>query len=164
MTMPKTSQLQIRVSPSEKAVLKRLADDAGLSVSSYVLSKALPTHRADFEAAVSALRDAPDRGASLGVLAVFLGALSDSAFMEATAGGPSPALPPLLQNYAAAVVEREAARRGVEPPLWTLEVAPMPRPHFDWDLPSLRPHLMRVTPPSFKARRVFVATSGDPRR
>lgn len=162
--MPKTSQLQIRVSPSEKAVLKRLADDVGLSVSEYVLSKALPSYRADFEAAVAALRDDPDRGASLGALAAFLSELSESAFLEATGGGPPPALPPLLQNYAAAMVEREAARRGVEPPSWTLDIAPMSRPHFAWDLPSLRPHLMRVTPPSFKARRVFVATTGDPRR
>ncbi|MBT8489349.1 MAG: hypothetical protein KJO65_11045, partial [Gemmatimonadetes bacterium] len=64
----------------------------------------------------------------------------------------------------AALVERDASRRGLRAPAWTFDVAPMARPHFAWDLGSLRPHLMRVTPPTFKARRVFVASPGDPRR
>lgn len=162
--MPKTSQLQIRISPSQKAVLKNLAEDAGMTVSEYVLSRALPSHRMDFEAAVDALRQAPDREEALARLEGFLRRLTPEAFKEAT-GGTAPAhLPPLLQNYAAATVERDAARRGVAPPSWTKDVAAMARPHFAWDLRSLRPHLMRVTPPAFKARRTFVAVPSDPRR
>lgn len=162
--MSKTSQLQIRVSPSEKSVLKRLAAGAGVSVSEYVLSKALPTHRADFQAALDGLRESVDRGASVESLAGLLKAWSDNDFVEATDGEAPAHLPPLLQNYAAALVEREAARRGLPPPAWTSAVEPLARPHFAWDLRSLRPHLMRVTPPSFKARRVFVAAPEDPRR
>lgn len=162
--MPKTAQLQIRISPSEKATLKRLAGEAGVSVSEYVLSKALPTLRVEFEAAVNGLPGASDRGRALEELARLLADLPDADFAEATGGAAPRHLPPVLQNYAAALVEREAARRGVAAPEWTREVEPLTRPHFAQDLRSLRPHLMRVTPPTFKVRRVFVAAPGDPRR
>ena len=162
--MSKTSQLQIRVSPSEKEALKRLAEESGVSVSQYVLSRALPTHRMEFEDAVDALREGGARGDALPRLTRFLARLSNPDFAEATGGGAPRHLPALLQNYAAAAVEREASRRGATPPAWPREVEAMPRPNFAWDLRSLRPHLMRVTPPAFKARRVFVAAPGDPRR
>ncbi|MGI9037626.1 MAG: plasmid mobilization protein [Gemmatimonadota bacterium] len=42
----KTEQVQIRVSPAEKAALKQRAAEAGLGMSAYVLARALP-HRGD---------------------------------------------------------------------------------------------------------------------
>lgn len=162
--MPKTSQLQIRISPAQKDVLKSLAADAGVSVSEYVLSKALPSHRLDFQERVEALRSDAPRTTALSDLTNHLQSLSDLAFREATGGEGPQQMPDLMQNYVAAVVEQEAARRGVPAPEWTSSVAPLATPHFAWDLPSLRPHLMRVTPAAFKKRRVFVAAPGDPRR
>lgn len=38
----KTTQLQIRVSPAEKAAIQACARRAGMDVSAYVLSRALP--------------------------------------------------------------------------------------------------------------------------
>lgn len=153
----KTSQLQIRISPAQKAALRSLADEAGMSVSAYVLSRALPSVKLDFDRRVDALSGAPDRAAALSELAAHLRSLSDEHFREAVAGGGPAHLPGLLQNYAAATVEREALERGIEPPEWTARVEPLSGPHFAWDLPSLRPHLMRLTPPAFKRRRIFVA-------
>ena len=41
----KTSQLQIRISDSEKAALKRQAKRAGMSMTDWVLSKLFPAFR-----------------------------------------------------------------------------------------------------------------------
>ena len=51
----KTSQLQIRISPSQKEMLKRMADQAGLSLSAYVLSRALPSVRRELETKLPSL-------------------------------------------------------------------------------------------------------------
>lgn len=152
----KTSQLQIRISPAQKAALKSLAHEAGMSVSAYVLSRALPSMKLDFDRRVAALTGGPGRAAALSELASHLRGLPDEHFRAAVAGAGPAQLPELLQNYAAATVEREALRRGMDPPEWTARVEPLPTPHFASDLPSLRPHLMRVTPAAFKRRRVFV--------
>lgn len=151
----KTSQLQIRISPAQKAALKSLAHEAGLSVSAYVLSRALPSVKLDFDRRVGALTGGPGRAAALSELASHLRGLPDEHFREAVAGVVPIHLSGLLQNYAAATVEREALRRGVTPPEWTARVEPLPTPHFASDLRSLRPHLMRVTAAAFKRRRVF---------
>jgi len=73
-------------------------------------------------------------------------------------------LPRLLQNYVAAAVEQAAVEKSVMSPTWVDAVEPPARPNFAWDLPSLRPHLMRVTPLAFKRRNVFIALVGDARR
>lgn len=158
--MAKTSQLQIRISPSEKAVLKSLAKAAGMSVSGYVLSKALPSEQREFEEKVEALRDASAREAALEHLASHLAGLSHDGFLQAVAGSGPADLPPVPESYAAAAVEREAARRGIAPPSWARALEPLDVAHFAWDLRSLRPHLMRTAPPAFKRRRLFVAAPG----
>ena len=63
-----------------------------------------------------------------------------------------------------AEVEQEAGRRGVDPPAWTGGVEAMADPSFAWRLPSLQPHLMRVSPLAYKRRNVFVASLRDQRR
>jgi len=158
----KTSQLQIRISPERKAVLKRLAAAEGVSLSEYVLSKALPSQRAELQERIEALAEADQLDERLAVLCAYLGELSDDAFGEATTATSLGHLAPVLQNYAAAAVEREAHRRRLTPPWWTTRTDPPEKPHFIWDLRSLRPHLMRVTPPTFKRRRLFVAGLDEP--
>ena len=160
----KTSQLQIRVSPEQKAALKRLASDAELTVSAYVLSVVLPSAQREFATFVKGLRRGSNRSKALSDLMLFLAALSREEFPATVADVELANLPRLLQNYVAAAVEQEAMRKGVAPPSWVDVVEPPSRPNFAWDLPSLRPHLMRVTPLAFKRRNVFIAAVGDARR
>ena len=160
----KTSQLQIRVSPSEKATLKRLAADAGLSISAYVLSVSLPSRQLEFHERLVGLLTPADRDKALSDLGLFLSGLDVDEFRDAAVTADLDGMPLLLQNLAAAAVEQEAQRKSVPPPAWTARVPPLPRPHFSWELRSLRPHLMRVTPPSYKRRNVFLSVAGDRRQ
>lgn len=157
----KTSQLQIRISPSQKEVLKRMADQAGLSLSAYVLSRALPSARRELEARIDALRDHDDGESALRELMSYLRGLPDETYRDAVEA-PIPAeLPPVQKNLATAVVEREAGRRSMSPPAWAARVEPLSEPHFSWNLEALRPHLLRVAAPAFKRRRLFVADPTD---
>ena len=159
----KSSQLQIRVSPSEKETLKRLAAAEGLSVSAYVLSRVLPSARKEFEERVEALKSSSDRKQALEELIGFLGDLVPERFEGAVTSEPRASLSPVARNQLAAVLERETVRRGLTPPDWVTATPPLEKPHFAPDLAGLRPHLMRIAPPAFKRRRLFVPEPGDPR-
>ena len=159
----KSSQLQIRVTPAQKEMLKRLAAEVDMSVSAYVLSKALPSVRRTFEARVEALSTSVDRPTAVDRLLRFLAELPDDTFREAVAAPLPGGLPPVLANYVAGAVEAESGRRRMPRPRWTAGVPPLGEPHFAWDLPALRPHLMRVTPPAFKRRRLFFVTPDETR-
>jgi hypothetical protein len=65
-------------------------------------------------------------------------------------------------NRVAALVEAEAARRGVQPPVWASELPLLEKPQFWWSLSSLKPHQMRVTPVAFKRRNVFFDPASGP--
>jgi hypothetical protein len=160
----KTSQLQIRVSPSQKAALKRRAAEAGLSVSAYVLGQALPGGDEGLVTRVRALARKPGIHEALEDLGAYLDRLGVDEFGVAVEDVDLSGLSALQANGVAAVVEREAWSRGLEPPEWTEELAPLERPHFAWNLRSLRPHLMRITPPAFKRRNLYIPAPGDPRR
>jgi hypothetical protein len=160
----KTSQLQIRVSPGEKATLKRLAASAGLSVSAYVLSRVLPEAREGVTRRVRALEGLHEVDKPLSDLLLYLSQLSAEEFEAAVAHVELDGLTPLQQNYAAAAVEREASKRDQPPPTWTEDVPPLAHPHFAWGLRALRPHLLRITHPAFKRRGVYHALPADPRR
>ena len=56
----KTQQLQIRVTPRQKAALKRQADAAGRDVSSYVLSRLVPPEQDRFATILRALESDAD--------------------------------------------------------------------------------------------------------
>jgi len=158
----KSSQLQIRVTPRQKATLKKLARSAGTDVSSYVLSRALPSHRLRFEEILAALRTGRDRRYVLAELHDFLAELSGPEFPEAVAHADLAGLPDLDINYVAAMVEFVANRLAVEPPSWTRYVAPLEEPWFATSLCALRHHLLRASPVAFKRRNLFVdATVGD---
>lgn len=161
---PKTSQLQIRVSPDQKAALKRLAADAGVSVSAYVLSVVLPPTQAEFQQHVNALTSPSDRRRVLADLVAFLSGLSPAEFPVSVHEVDLKGIPLLAQNLLASCVEQEATRKAVPAPDWTRNVPPMDRPYFEWDLRSLRPHLMRISPPAFKRRSLYLGAPGLPRR
>jgi hypothetical protein len=157
----KTEQLQIRVTPAQKAALKRLARRAGTDVSSYVLSRVqapLQTRIADI---LAVLRRERDRFA-LAELNDILASLAPDQFGEAVAGVDVEGLSALLQNYVAAMVEHAAHQKAQPPPSWVHGVEPLEHPYFAVPFARLRPHLLRAAPVAFKRRNIFVdATVGD---
>ncbi len=160
----KTTQIQIRVSPAEKAAIERLAAMAGMDLSTYLRTRALPAHRERFVELVGHLKDAgpSDRSFVLAELNDLLAGLTSAELSEAVEEAEVGALPPYERNYVAAMVEQACARKGVPPPKWASAVAPLDRPRFVVELESLRPHLLRASPVPFKRRNIFIdATIGD---
>lgn len=159
----KSKYLQIRVSPREKAEVERLALRAGQDVSSYVRSRVLPDDALRFRTLMDRLGEAStDYRYLLAELNDWLSALAPDRFREPMAGASVAELTPFLQNYVAAIVEQAAHRKGVTPPEWTSRVRPLEEPWFATELASVRLHLLKEAPVSFKRRNLFVdATIGD---
>jgi hypothetical protein len=157
----KSQQLQIRLTPRQKATLKRLASAAGQDVSSYVLARALPSSRLRFEEILAQLGREDDHRYVLAELNDLLSALAPAELREAVAHADLARLSPFLRNYVAAMVEQASALKRVPPPPWTARVEPLEVPYFAAPLASLRPYLLRVSPVPFKRRNLFVdATVG----
>lgn len=158
----KSQQLQVRVTPAEKADLKRLARRAGLDVSSYVLSRVLPPARTRFRKVARALRDGDDHRFALAELNDLLSSLAPTQFADAVADVDLEGVSPLLQNYVAAMVEQSSYQKGEAPPPWVGDVEPLTEPYFAVSFRRLRPHLLRAAPVAFKRRNIFVdSTVGD---
>ena len=163
----KSEQLQIRVTPRQKAALKRQARAAGLDVSTYVLARVLPPERDRFADLLRELGSSADHRFALAELHDFLAGCPPMVFADAlqqtaVTANALAALSPLLQNYVAAMVEQSAAKKGLMPPAWVRDVLPLDAPHFAGELRSLRQYLMAVSPVPFKRRNLFVdATIGD---
>lgn len=153
----KTSQLQIRVSPEQKALLKRLAGTAGLSVSAYVLEAALPKEGARLRQLIEALRGHRSRRNAMSDLRLALSRIPSDQLEAAMSGLDVSELTPLQQNLAAAAFEQEAQARRTPSPEWTTTVTPLERPAFGPDLGSLRPYLLCWTPAALKRRNAFVS-------
>jgi hypothetical protein len=154
--------LQIRVTPAEKAAVRRLARQAGQDVSAFVLSRALPAPKLRFQALIRELAHAESRSFVFAELNDLLVALSASALEEAVAHADVGAVPPRDANYLAAMVEYAAHSKGIVPPPWTRDVDALDAPWFATELQSLRPWLLSHSPAAFKRRNLFVdATVGD---
>lgn len=152
----RSSQLQIRVTPAEKAALKGLADAAGQSVSSYVLSRVLPSDEQIISHLYEQLIESDaDHRRILTRLQAALARLSGAELRERVPPPDPEGLGAVLLNSVAALVETAAHEQAVEPPAWVATVARLPKPHFGWPLVSLRPHQLRVTPVPFKRRNLF---------
>ncbi len=152
----KTRQLQIRVTPAQKAALKRQAAAAGLDVSSYVLARALPNERGRFVALLRQLREESERRYALAELNDFLHRCATTQFAEAVARADIAPLSPYLQNYVAAMIEQAAEQKQLPPPAWVRDVTPLDAPHFASSLVNLRLHLLRASPVPFKRRNIFI--------
>jgi hypothetical protein len=160
--MVKTQQLQIRVTPEQKAALARRARRAGQDVSSYVLSRALPAAALRFGEILATLREAGRQRFALAELSDLLTELAPGELAQATADADLRGLSPYVRNYVAAMVELAAHRKGVATPGWVSEVPPLEQAHFATPLASLRLHLLQVAPVPFKRRNIFVDSSlGD---
>ncbi len=153
---PKTEHLQIRVTPQEKAALKRQADAAGRDVSNYVLSRLVPPEQDRFAGILRGLGEDENRRFALAELNDFLHAWSPAVSPEALGEAALGELSPYLRNYVAAMVEQAAEQKRVAPPAWVRDVAPLDAPRFATPLKALRMHLLRSAPVPFKRRNIFV--------
>lgn len=154
----KTQQIQIRVTPQQKALLKRQAAAAGQELSGYLLARALPSVQGRFDRLVAQLGSEDSRFA-LAELHDLLAGCPPLLFAEAVKSPPPGELSPYLTNYLAAMVEQAASQKRLSPPAWTRRVPPLATPHFATPLVSLRLHLLRSAPVPFKRRNIFVDSS-----
>jgi hypothetical protein len=156
----KSGQLQIRVSPAEKAAIQRAARRAGLDMSAYVLARVLPAPARRFQELTAACRDSRGARFALAELHDWLAGLGAGEIHEAVAPSPQ-GLAPDFANYVAAMVEYTCGRHGVAPPAWTGAIAPLVEPVFGSALASLRLYLLTHSPAPFRRRNIFIdATVG----
>jgi Protein of unknown function (DUF1778) len=156
---PKSEHLQIRVTPREKALLKRAAAAAGQDLSTYVLARALPPARVRFAAILGLLREGADHRFALAELHDFLAPLAPAELRDAVDHADLARLSPFLENYVAAMVEHASSLKRVPAPAWTAKVAPLDQPSFATPMMSLRLHLLRASPVAFKRRNIFIDAS-----
>lgn len=162
MTRPtRTTQLQIRVSPAQKAAIQRAARRAGLDMSGYVLARTLSAPAEAFQGTVRACFDPGAAAFALSELNRLLSGLAPAELAAAIASPPPPGLTPYLANYLAAMVEYACARRSLPPPRWTAAIPPLAEPVFGSSLQSLRLQLLRHSPPPFRRRNIFIDASLD---
>jgi hypothetical protein len=159
---PKTAQLQIRVTGDEKNRIQRLAAQAGMDMSAYVLSRLLSTPAQRFADLAEACADTESASYGLAELNSFLTDLSAAELRMAIAAMPAVKLTAYIANYFAAMVEYACKRKAVAVPAWTSAVEPLSEPVFASDLQSLRLHLLTNSPPPFRRRNIFIDSSlGD---
>jgi hypothetical protein len=151
----RSQQLQIRVTATEKAAIKRRARHAGLDVSAYVLARALPDIDARVAVIVRALRNEQNRSYALAEFHDLLAGLAPMEFAAALQHVDVHGLERYVQNYAAAMVEQAASVAGVDPPAWTRDVQPLDEPHFATPLRSVRLYLLRAASVAFRRRNIF---------
>lgn len=154
----KSAQIQIRVSPSEKAAIRRAARRAGLDMSAYVLSRVLPAPAQRFQEITRGCARAEDARFALEELNSWLASLGAGELREAVSSPPLP-LEPYLANYVAAMVEYACAKSGIGPPAWTGATRPLAEPVFGSPLLSLRLHLLSHSPAPFRRRNIFIDAS-----
>jgi hypothetical protein len=159
---PKTAQLQIRVSEAQKAALRKLAKRAGMTLSDWVLSRALPPLGETFQDLIRALSSAEKPGYVLAELNDLLTRLTPDEYRLAVSEPPRAQLAPYSGNYVAAMIEHAAAKKKTEAPSWTADVRPLAEPIFGSSLTSLRLHLLTHSPLPFRRRNIFIDSSiGD---
>jgi hypothetical protein len=155
----KKEYLQIRMSASEKARLRRFARAAGQDLSSYVLERALPRARTRFQDLLSSLGKSEEARYALAELNDLLSGLPTGELEDTVSNADVRELTPFHANYVAAMIEQACGRAGVDAPPWTRTVEPLERPHFAVSLRSLRPYLLRASPVPFKRRNIFIDVS-----
>lgn len=158
----KSGQLQIRVSPAQKAAIRAAARRAGLGMSAYVLARLLPAPARRFEALTRELAvagpESPDARFALAELNAWLASLGSGELSEAVSASPT-GLTPYLANYVAAMVELACARQAVVVPAWVRATAPLAEPVFGSTLMSLRLYLLTHSPAPFRRRNIYIDAS-----
>ncbi len=151
--------MQIRLSPRDKRRIEAHAKRAGMSVSAWVLGRALPASTGAFDKLCRRLAATSNPGFVYAELNDFLSNLTASEFTASVEHRPAAALDAQKLNYVAAMLEQAAVQLDVAPPAWTKGVPPLADPVFATELTSLRLHLLVRGLPSFRRRNIF-ADSG----
>ena len=161
-TKSKSLQLQIRVSPQEKAAIARYAKRAGMGISQWVLSQSLPPGQEIFQGLLGELTRASNPKYVLAEIHDRLNGAGADEFERMVAQPPGPGLSDYLANYITAMIEYTAVQKGRAAPSWTAKVPPLKTPVFGSDLQSLRLYLLTHSPPPFRRRNIFIdATIGQ---
>ena len=159
----KSEQLQIRVTPEQKRMLKRRAREAGTDMSSWILDRVLPPESARFQELARALAEADTPSFALAELEDFLRPLPAGTYARAVSEPPKTPIDAVTRNHLAAAIELGAMKRGVAAPTWTQRV-PIPEdPVFGTALKSARLYLLAHAPVGLRRRNVFVDASIDER-
>jgi len=133
-----------------------------MSISDWVLRRALPPASETFQGLLRALATAEKPGYVLAELNEWLTQLTAAEFELAVSEPPQVQLDPYWRNYVAATIEQAAASKRTEAPSWTAEVPPLEEPAFGSSLKSLRFHLLTHSPVAFRSRNIFIDSSiGD---
>jgi uncharacterized protein (DUF1778 family) len=159
----KTGQLQLRVSPEQKAIIRSLASRAHMDMSQWVLSKIFPKPRQDFLALIrqlSTVQAQKDRTYILNDLNAFLAGLDKDDIFAAVADPHGVVLNEFMENYVSAMIEQTCVKAKVAPPKWL--ASGLSEPFFGSNLISLRLYLLTVSPPPFRKRNIFIDSAiGD---
>lgn len=155
----RTAQLQIRVTPEEKAAIEQAAHRAGLGMSSYVLRKVLPERAAQWNDLLREIARSDGAKIALATLSNWLAGLGTNELRSALESPPPSELRPVTLNTIAAMVEHLCVARGAAFPQWTQTIRPLAKPEFGSALTSLRLHLLTNSPAAFRRRNLFVDTA-----
>ena len=158
----KSSQLQIRVSPQEKAIIVRYAQKAKIGISQWVLSKTLPSGQQAFLELLGQLKSTSNPKYILAQIHDMLSVAAADEFELMVAQPPGVDLTEYVANYVAAMVEYAAMQKGRRAPSWTRQVPALKTPVFGSDFKSLQLYLLTHSPPPFRRRNIFIdATVGQ---
>jgi len=161
-TKSKSLQLQIRVSPKEKATIARYAKTAKMGISQWVLSKVLPPGQQVFQELLGRLKDGSSSKYILAQIHDMLNAAGGDEFELMVTQPPGVVLADYWANYVAAMIEYTAVQKGRKAPSWIRQVPPLEVPVFGSDLKNLRLYLLTHSPPPFRRRNIFIdATVGQ---
>lgn len=162
----KNKQLQIRVTNEEKKLIEKMAKNAGLDVSRWILNKAIPEQRKQFEEILLSLEnerypltsDAKFNIAKLNDLLSGLTSVDFSKlFLDLNIFRYQ--INEYLLNYITAMIETRAKQLNLLAPNWVKEVKPLTSPVFVEKLKSLRLYLLLNSPYEFRKRNIFIDSS-----
>jgi uncharacterized protein (DUF1778 family) len=157
-TGTKSGQIQIRVSPTQKAAIRSAARRAGLGMSAYVLARLLPAPARRFQELTEACADSRSARFALAELNSWLASLGAGELQEAVSSPPA-RLTPYLANYVAAMTEYACVKNGAAQPGWLRATPPLTEPVFGSALKSLRLYLLTHSPAPFRRRNIFIDAS-----
>ncbi len=158
MSSVKSDQLQIRVSREEKRAIAHAAAQAGMDMSTYVLSRVISAPAANFQRLISNVAG-PEPRYALAELNSLLGGFTPEQLRDAVSVAPASILTAYMANYVAAMVERVCGQRAVSIPQWTHSVKPLAEPVFGSALVGLRLYLLTHSPAPFRHRNIFIDSS-----
>lgn len=155
----KTTQLQIRVTPAEKAAIQRAAQQLNMDMSTYVLNKLLPQRSKEFQDLLAELVVSDDSRFVLSEINTLLSRLSNAELKNIFSITLPIGLSDYLSNYLAAMVEYVCNQHKIKTPEWTKTIAPLKQAVFGSKLQSLRLYLLTHSPAPFRRRNIFVDTT-----